>query len=388
MARWLVLLLFGLGLQGCVVVDLVDDFWLGKDNVPVPELLKPIQAKATWTPCWTVSMGKTKIKETYLRLKPAFDGQMIYAATPDGMLKAIHKQTGHVKWSRKLDEHLVSGPAAKFGRLVLATNKANIIVLSQKEGRTLWRARVSGDVLSTPLMIENRVIVKTVDGQLYAFDRETGKKIWVVDHGSSALVLKASSSPVPYKNMVLAGFSDGKLDAVELLTGRVVWQRGITYASGSSDVEKLVDISATPIVRGDVVYLASYQGDTVAMSLQQGDFIWNKPVSTYKNLSIDASTLYVVDNQDIVWAMGRHDGHVAWKQAALKARGVTEPALMGDRLVVGDKKGELHLLDAKHGDFIARHSLGSAITTGPLVDSNHVYLMTASGQLHCFSVKG
>jgi outer membrane protein assembly factor BamB len=384
MARWLIVL-FGVVLQGCSTID---DYWLGKDNTPIPGLLAPISAKATWTPCWTVSFGKMKIKEAYPHLKPVLDGQTIYAATPNGMLKAIDQKTGQVKWSKQLDTSLVSGPAAKFGRLVFATNKATVVALSQKNGRLLWTAHVSGDVLATPLMIENRVIVKTVDGRLYAFDYQTGAKIWVADHGTSSLVLKASSSPVRYKNLVLAGFSDGKLDAIDLETGHVVWQRSIAYASGSSDVEKMVDITATPIVRGDVAYLASYQGYTVAMSLRQGDYIWSKLLSTYKNFTMDATTLYLVDSQDILWAIGRSDGHVQWKQKALLARGVTAPVLMGERLVVGDKKGDLHLLDAKHGDFIARYSLGRAMTVEPLVDSNHVYVMTASGQLHCFSVKG
>ncbi len=384
MARWL--LLFALvGLQGCTIID---DYWLGKDNTPVPGILAPIASKATWTPVWTVAFEKEKGKEAYLRLKPALDGHMVYAASASGTVKAIHAKTGRVKWSKNLGERLVSGPAANLGRLVLATHNANIFVLSEKSGKTLWKARVSGEVLATPLLVENRVIVKTVDGHLYAFDRDTGAKIWVADHGSSSLVLKASSSPVRYKNLILAGFSDGKLDAVELETGRVVWQRSIAYASGSSDVEKLADISATPIVRGDVAYLASYQGYTVAMSLRQGDFLWSKPYATYKDLAIDASTLYMTDNDDVLWAIGRHDGHVQWKQTALKARGVTEPALMGGRLVLGDKKGELHLLDAKHGDFVARHSLKSAIVVGPVVDSNYVYVMTARGQLHCFTVKG
>ncbi len=384
MARWLKLF-FLLGLQGCTAID---NYWLGKDNTPVPGLLAPIVSKATWTPCWTVSFDKAKVKDTYLHLAPVRDGNMVYAASPSGTLKAIHQKTGQVKWSKQLDERLVSGPAAKFGRLVLATSHANILVLSEKDGHLLWKARVSGEVLATPLLIENRVIVKTVDGHIYAFDSDTGAKIWVADHGSPSLILKAASSPVRYGNLVLAGFSDGKLDAIELDTGRVVWQRSIAYNSGSSDVEKLVDISATPIVRGDVVYLASYQGYMVAMSLRQGDFVWSKPLSTYKNMAIDSSALYMADNDDVLFAVGRSDGHVQWKQTALKARGLTAPVLMGNRLVVGDKKGELHLLDARHGDFIARHSLGSAIITEPLVDSNHVYVMTARGQLHCFSVKG
>lgn len=381
--RW-VILFFLLSLHGCTYVD---DYWLGKDNTPKPGVLAPLASKVAWTPCWTVSFGKTNTKQTYIRLKPAFDGHMIYAATNQGMVKAVNRERGTVLWSKQLPEHVVSGPGVGLGRLVFAMENARIVVLNQTDGRELWHADVSGQVLSTPLITDERVIVKTVDGQVYAFDYKTGAKLWVVDHGSAALVLKASSSPIRYDNFVLAGFSDGKLDAIDLATGRVAWQRSLAYANGASDVDRLVDISADPLVRGDTAYLASYQGSLVAMSLRQGEILWSKLTSTYRNLAMAGDTLYMTDLEDTLFALDRIKGLVQWKQTALRARGVTEPVLMGRRLLVGDKMGVLHLMDAKHGDFIARHSLGSPIIVGPLVHSDHIYVMTASGQLHCFSVK-
>jgi outer membrane protein assembly factor BamB len=382
--RWVGLFLL-LSVQGCTYLD---DYWLGKDNTAVPEPLPPLASKVTWTPCWTVSLGKPVKQDAYLRLKPAIDGNMIYVASHQGLVKAINRITGEVLWSKQQTQQLVSGPAVGAKNLVFSTNNAGIIVLGKQDGHELWHASVSSEVLSLPLIVDNQVIVKTIDGHLYAFNRRTGEKQWVIDHGAPSLVLRASSSPVPYENMVLVGFSDGKLDAIELETGRVVWQRSMGYASGSSDVERLADISSDPIVRGDMVYLASYQGYMVAMSLKQGQFNWNKPVSTYRNLAIDSSALYMTDAEDVLWSINRSNGHVRWKQPALTARGVTEPVLMGRRLLVGDKTGFLHLLDAKHGDFVARHTLGSPITVGPLVSSDRIYVTTASGQLHCFSVKG
>ena len=382
--RWVGLFLF-LSLQGCTYLD---NYWLGKDNTAVPAPLPPLTSKVTWTPCWTVSLGKSVKQDIYLRLKPAIDGNMIYVASHQGLVKAINRTTGEVLWSKQQAQKLVSGPAVGAKNLVFSTDNAGVIVLSKQDGHELWHASVSSEVLALPLIVDNQVIVKTVDGHLYAFNRRTGEKQWVIDHGAPSLVLRASSSPVPYDNMVLVGFSDGKLDAVDLETGRVVWQRSMGYASGSSDVERLADISSDPIVRGDMVYLASYQGYMVAMSLKQGQFSWNKPVSTYRNLAIDSSALYMTDADDVLWSINRSNGHVRWKQPALTARGVTEPVLMGRRLLVGDKTGILHLLDAKHGDFVARHALGSPITVGPLVSSNRIYVMTAQGQLQCFSITG
>jgi outer membrane protein assembly factor BamB len=389
--RWVVLFFF-LGVQGCTYVD---NYWLGKDNAPVPEPLAPLTSTMTWTPCWTVSFGKPisilslgrTSKETYLRLKPVLDGNMIYAASHQGMIKAIHRDTGKVQWSKQLPSRLVSGPTVKSGALVLATENAEVLVLSKQDGHERWRARVSGEVLATPLITEGRVVVKTIDGYVYAFDLKTGTKLWAVDHGTSPLVLKASSSPVRHGNDILAGFSDGKLDAIELETGRMVWQRSMAYARGASDVERLVDISTDPIVRGDAVYLASYQGYWVAMSLLRGEFIWSKPASTYRNLAMNTNTLYMTDSKDVIWARNKNNGQVQWKQPALQARGVTEPVLIGKYILLGDNMGVLHLLDAKRGDLIARYSLESSIIVGPLVEGNHMYVMTASGQLHCFTLK-
>lgn len=383
--RWVGLFIL-LNIQGCTYLD---NYWLGKDNTAIPGPLPALTSQVTWTPCWTVSLGKSVHKQdTYLRLKPALDGSLIYVASHQGLVKAINKTTGEVHWSKQQSQKLVSGPAVGENILVLSTDNAGIIVLNKQNGHELWRADVSSEVLSLPLIVDDQVIVKTVDGHLYAFNRQTGEKRWVIDHGAPSLILRASSSPVRFGDLAVVGFSDGKLDAVDLATGRVVWQRNIGYASGSSDVERLADISSDPIVRGDVVYLASFQGYMVAMSLKQGQFYWNKPASTYRNLAIDSKALYMTDAQDILWSINRNNGHVRWKQPALSARGVTEPVKMGRRLLVGDKTGFLHLLDVKNGEFVARHALGSPIIVGPLVSSDRIYVITASGQLQCFSIKG
>ena len=186
--------------------------------------------------------------------------------------------------------------------------------------------------------------------------------------------------------LALVGFSDGKLDAIDIQTGNVVWQRSIAYASGSSDVERLVDIDADPIVRGNIAYLASYQGYIGALSLANGEFVWRKPASVYKNMAIDNTTLYVTDSDDILWAFDSISGHVKWKQLALKARGLTEPVLLGNRLIVGDRTGFVHVLATQNGELVSREQVSGPVDIAPAVAENSVYVMTANGKLSRFSV--
>ena len=50
---------------------------------------------------------------------------------------------------------------------------------------------------------------------------------------------------------MLVGYSDGQLDAIALDTGHLLWQKSLIYATGASDVERLVDISSDLIIHGD-----------------------------------------------------------------------------------------------------------------------------------------
>jgi outer membrane protein assembly factor BamB len=371
-------------LQAC---SQIDDYLLGKDNTPQPKALPALEhARVSFKEKWAVNVGKSSSNSAYFKLLPAISGDVLYVAEPRGLVMAIQKSTGNVLWSTQLSQGLASGPVVSQNVIALGTNHASVIVLDAKDGHERWQVNVSNDVLSSPLIVGDRVIVKTIDGYLYAFNLLSSKKLWKVEHGAPSLILKASSSPVRKDNMVLVGFSDGKLDAMDIDTGRVLWQRSITYANGSSDVERLVDIDADPIVRGDVVYLATYQGYVGAMSLDSGQFVWSKPASTYKNLSLDSDALYMTDSQDTIWSIHRNNGQVKWKQLALSARGLTAPTYSDNHVFVGDKTGLLHVIDAQSGESVGRVSVGHPIYVAPVISGHDAYVMTASGQLICFSV--
>ncbi|MCW8407398.1 outer membrane protein assembly factor BamB [Legionella sp. PATHC035] len=370
-------------IQGC---SKLDDYMLGKDNTPKPRELKQVKDKIKVEQNWSTAVGKASKNKEYLRIKPVVSGGVIYTADTSGLVQAINKHNGKIKWATELKHGLVSGPAVAHGYLAVGTNNSSLVVLNQNNGKKLWHARVTGEILSPPTILGKKVIVKTIDGRVYAFNTADGKQMWMAEHGAPSLILKASSSPVAMGNLVLIGFSDGKLDAYDRETGRLVWQRSIAYASGSSDVERLVDIDADPIIDNNVVYLASYQGYIGALSLTDGQFIWRKPGSVYKNMVLNGNTLYVTDSHDVLWSIDKRNGQVNWKQTSLKARGLTEPALVKNDLVVGDKTGYLHFIDAQTGEIIARSKVSGGVSISPSVVGRKLYVLTDNGMLNQLSV--
>lgn len=378
------LLVLGCILAGCTQID---DLMLGKDNTPPPAPLEKITPKLNLATDWSVPVGKGKSTNAHLKLKPVVKGNIIYTASASGTLEARNKQNGEQVWSTQLKENVISGPSVGDGFIAVGTDAATVAVVNQTDGKELWQANVSGDSLSKPVIANGKLIVKTIDGNLYAFNVKTGEKLWVADHGAPNLILKASASPIIMDKLALVGFSDGKLDAVDLQTGTVVWQRSIGYPNGSSDVERLLDIDADPIVRGDLVYLASYQGYIGALDMTDGQFKWHKPASTYRNLAIDKDTLYMTDSDDVVWAIERQNGQVRWKQDALKARSLTEPAIMGGNLYLADKTGVLHVLSTQSGEVLARTQVNGPVSAAPTVSGNTIYVMTTNGRLSRISVR-
>lgn len=370
-------------LQGC---NPLDDYMLGKDNTPQPKHLKPIQNKVKVAQNWSVPVGKSVKTNGYLKLKPVIRGDIIYTANASGIIQAVAKSNGEMKWSTELKEGIVSGPSVGEGLIAVGTNTSTLVLLNQADGKELWQNKLRSEILSPPAIAQHKVIAKTIDGKIYAFDATKGTILWTADHGSSRLVLKASSSPIITNNLVIIGFPDGKLDAYELSSGNLVWQRSIVYASGSSDIERLVDIDSDPIVKNKVIYLASYQGYIGALSLDDGQFIWKKPASVYKNMILRSNTLYLTDSKDVVWSINGLNGHVNWKQTALKSRGLTEPVLVGKDLVVGDKTGYLHVIAAQTGELTARSQLAAGVTISPSVSGRNLYVLTDNGMLNQLSV--
>ncbi|KTD75055.1 outer membrane protein assembly factor BamB [Legionella waltersii] len=370
-------------LQGCTKID---DYMLGKDNTPKPKELKEIQSNVNVSQNWTSSVGKSRNATEYMKLKPVIRGNLVYTADASGVVQALNQTDGKIKWTTTLKDSIVSGPTIADGFVVVSTNSSTLVLLNQANGKELWENKVSAEVLAPPAISHQKIIAKTIDGKVYAFDAVTGKQLWVADHGSPSLVLKASSSPIVLDNLVLIGYSDGKLDALELQTGRLIWQRSIAYGNGASDVERLVDIDADPIVKGNIAYLGTYQGYVGALSLTDGQFLWRKPASIYKNMVISKENLYYTDSHDVVWSLNRNTGQVNWKQTALKARGLTEPTLVKGHVVVGDKAGYLHMLSPQTGELIGRTQVSGAVTVAPTVSGNSMYVLTNNGMLNQLSV--
>lgn len=371
---------------GCsMVTDQVTSFMGGEDNSVPPTPLEDIQQQINIEKLWNQSIGDGS-GEQYLKLVPVYSQDKVFVADSDGEVEAIDAQTGKSLWSHDTDSKITGGPGAANNLVMVGTGEAELISLSAETGEELWRTRVSSEILATPVMSDNIVVARTIDGKVFGLDADDGKRLWVYDRTVPTLTLRGTSAPVIARGYVIAGFDEGRLASIELHTGKLVWETRIALRSGRSELERMVDIDAEPVIVDDVIYVATFQGRIAALSLESGRILWTRDISSYAGLCADKSAIYITDDDSEIWSLDRFTGNSIWKQDKLQARAATGPDIIGNMIVVGDLEGYLHWLDKNTGNIVGRNRISKNMIIAPPVSASDILFSYASdGTLGAFS---
>lgn len=266
--------------------------------------------------------------------------------------------------------------------IVLGTAGGEVVALDRASGDERWRTFIASEVLAPPQVAERIVVVRSGDGHVYGFDLASGNRLWSYDRPVPALSLHGTSAPLVTAGKVIVGFDSGHLVALDLASGKALWETRIAIPKGRTDLDRMVDIDSSPIVSGDAIYVATYQGQVAAVALDSGEPLWTRDISSSAGLAVDERHVYVTDQESHVWALDRQTGTSIWKQDALTARQVTQPAVLGAYVVVADLEGYLHWLASDDGHFVARVQVGNKrIIAPPRTFGERVVVYGSTGRL-------
>ncbi len=380
LARNLVLLTSALVLSSCGL------FGGDDDELEPAELLK-FKAKVSIVRLWSSKLGG---ESDFLRvaLQPIGDGNRIYAASRDGNVSAFNPETGKQLWRTKLDTELSAGPGVGGDLVAVVTTDGYLIVLDVSDGRENWRSYVAGESLAVPLVRNELVIVQTVDNRLRAFSAFGGVARWTIEQSTPPLTLRGTAAPIPAGTNVVAGFDNGRVVAVNLESGNVEWETLLSPPTGRSDLDRLADVDGAMAIVGQDIYAAGYQGRIASIASESGQILWSREISSYTGVSADWNNIYTVQDGGEVIALSRRNGAEVWRQDALLRREPTLPVSFSTTVAVGDFEGYVHFFSNVDGEPVARVRVGSkAITSGPVVVANRLYVQSDAGTLAAFKVR-
>ncbi len=357
------------------------------DNSEPPSPLVDIVATADLNQVWSENIGKGT-DELFIKLTPVVMGEHVFIADTRGEIVALFADSGKNVWENDSDLPITGGPGADENLVLVGTSEGDVLALASESGEEAWRTKVSSEILSPPRESDGVVVVRTIDGKIFALDATTGDRLWIYDRTVPNLTLRGTSTPIIANGLVIAGFDGGRLTALELKTGKLIWEAKVAIPRGRSQLERMVDIDSQPLILDDSIYVTTFQANVSALSLDTGQVLWQRDISSHSELSADAEHLYVTDYLGNIWALDRFSGGSVWKQEKLAHRKVTGPAILGDKVIVGDLEGYLHWLDKETGDFAARVEVEEdPILTKPIVANGMLFAYSSGGKLAAYTYK-
>ncbi len=344
---------------------------------PKPTPLEPLQPRITARPLWQARLSGVG----FPLATPERQG-VFHVAGNDGTVLALRAEDGREAWRVQVGATLSAGVGSD-GRFTSVVTRGNEVVTIEG-GQVRWRQRVPARVVTAPLVAGERVFVLGVDRAVHAFDALDGRRLWTLQKAGDPLTLAQSGVLAAFKDTLLVG-QGPRLTGVDPLRGTIRWEVSMAAPRGSNEVERLADLVG-PVVRdGDRVCARAFQAAVACADAERGSLLWTRNAQGLNGIGGDAQVLVGADGSDRITAWKAATGDLAWSNEKLLYRGLSGATVVGSAVVFGDAEGQLHVLSAATGEFLARLPTdGSPVIGTPSSAGQTLLVATRNGGLFAF----
>jgi outer membrane protein assembly factor BamB len=300
---------------------------------------------------------------------PVVTGDVVVAATADGRLVWLDRESGRLLHEMRLAAAVESSPALGEDQRMLhaGTDDGEMVGVDIVEGRERYRVKVGRLVRSSPLPLGGRVIVGVVEGKsggmVVALDAAKGALVWARKMGP------VFSSPALAGANVVVGSDDGFVHALDPAKGTVVWS-----------AEMGAKVRATPAVAGETAVVADFAGRLTALRVSDGGKAWAAELghAAYSSPCVRGELAVVGCNEGHVHALELRGGAARFE---VRTRGpvVSSPVAAGERIVVGSTDGGLYLVDEQGRVADRREIAPGGIQSSAALDADHLFIGSARG---------
>ena len=349
-----------------------------------PAELVEIKTTATVKFLWQGGVGSAE-KHVF---SPTVSGNVVYAAGEGGNVTGFETASGKPVAQLAAEQRISGGVGVGNGLVLLGTPRGEVLAF-ERNGKALWKAQLSGEVLAPPEGQDGIVVARAGDGRVYGLDAVSGKQKWVYQRSTPALSVRTHAGLVVSRGAVFVGFPGGRLVALALSNGNIGWESIVALPRGTTELERVSDITSLPVLDGQQVCAVAYQGRVACIDASRGTVLWARDVSSIAGLAVDGRNVYVTDEKNAVLALDKTSGASLWRQDKLLNRRVTGPLALGRYVVVGDLEGYVHVISREDGAFAARIGTdGSAILAPPVaLDSNSFLVQTRNGGVFAITIQ-
>jgi outer membrane protein assembly factor BamB len=275
--------------------------------------------------------------------QPALSGHEIIIGGRD---KRVHVYDLHGNELRRIaiEAACESGTLVLNPELVVVGDvNGTIYGINPQAGRILWRQRLSSVMLGHPVKADNGFMVQTADNRIYRFS-SGGKKRWSYAGQPGGLTMHQGSAPRVFGNTVYAVFTNGDVVALRVDSGDLIWRRQLLLDTSAVTLSEMKVPVTDPVLAGDVLIVSFYQGDVVALSVTDGQRLWQRHLSLKSTPIVQGKRLLAATSNGAVVSLDTANGETLWRQK-LSVGELVGPVLSQGKLFAGDDHGYVYALN-------------------------------------------
>ena len=315
-----------------------------------------------------------------LRAAPSVVGRQLFLGAGDGRLLALDALTGRILWERTLSAPTSAAPAVTADTLYLTLRDGRLMALDREIGGEVWSFRGGSGFSAAPVVHRGTVYAGSRGGTLYAVDAQNGRQRWTFQAEGSIV-----ASPAIQGDLAALAVDRGLVSVIDLTTGRKRLVLDIAHALRESPVfagERLLIGTGRGRLWGIDWTEIEYPFERAFRYWRQQFFIWRmqaapptpkglvwgRTLARGRALSAPAvldGTAYVASHDGWLRAVSVADGEQVWEyDAGTEIR--TAPAVAGGFVYVGTDAGDVHVVARSAGEAVRTIPVGVPLA-GPIV---------------------
>ena len=205
--------------------------------------------------------------------RPVYDDGVLYMGSMDGLAYSLNAENGSQRWSQDLGGAISANIVFENGLLYMNSYNQSANALDPSSGAIIWTIDTSTAVWGASAVSGDELYLVDLDGTVYALDAMTGKIRWTEEIGEVVQAGPAIGNGIVY--VVTTGDPEvdsdernGSVVALSMDNGDVLWNEQVQQR-----------LYTPPIVVGESVLVALNEGDALLLEFDGNDgrLTWTFP---------------------------------------------------------------------------------------------------------------
>ncbi|MCV2525263.1 MAG: PQQ-binding-like beta-propeller repeat protein [Candidatus Lightella neohaematopini] len=226
--------------------------------------------------------------------------------------------------------------------IYLFTNKAEIYTINVNYGILMWYTTTVMPITSELLLVNHLLIVYS-NNIIQAINENNGITKWITSIYSNTTLPYNIITPVAFFGIVVIFSNNGIISAISLDQGNIIWQRYIAITKNK--LINMICSQVKPIILNNIIYSININNNLIALDLYSGRILWFVKIYVISNLLYHSNHIYCIDSQYNLISVNIFNGDITWLQKKINLCHTTIFLMYKNYLIIGNSYGFIYIFN-------------------------------------------